>query len=984
MAAVRSEGLEWWATNCVRFPVARVYSGDVVDRVAFWDTIIADANGNTYPNTWAEVADQLYPAPLNNIDPQLAQAQLKYYLQTFYAEGYTGQVTLPDDTVIDVAIEPSLRSSCDITSVEVIKSCSGLTGIDNEEGYVTFANHDNVFETYFGNVQVPKRDCDGVLVDYKTLEDDSSGKSFIIDLGFKWGLESDYAEYVRQIVGTTKSRAQKTVSQGGNSLAKFRIVNNFDVMLEIPYPITQTAPLTTHLLNLFNYLDVDFEIRTDYNPSFAIDQDERVSVEKTLEQLAQVAMARVYWDGTKVIYESLEWWERNRSTPVAEINTCDHVTLLRPSTLNQTTQAVKVQQFTNPGGVESFNGESGGDTLSITNPYLDDQQMADYLSDKLFANIVNGTQQRIVETIGLPWYQIGDVIALRERIDTVYDGDKCTNIYNNGNWRICRRSELYGESGYSQKLTVDKVGIRPFVSVFSYSTNSPDITICGTVTDPASDVQVTVDGNTVTATVDQNGSWCADFTGLADDTYVISVTSTDSSNQVSTAEGTLIIFTQSPPPPTFNGDCFNQNPTFTGTFQDTSPEAPIAAVNVTVDGTTFGASLDNGDWSVNISGVADGTYTVTVTAVDIFGNDTFIDVMDVIIDSQAPVPPVINPIGTQSNPVTITGTAEPDAIVDLLLNGNIQLQTTADGTGSWTETIALPVATYSVVATQTDCAGNTSGQSDPVGLTVDPNVTLFDTASMGDQVTVCGFVSDASSIVTLLIDGNTYTPTVDISGSFCQTVTLADGVYTAVAFASDSNGIQSQDSSTVTVYTTPPPDPTIDDNCVNGSGTLTGFTIDNGDGFDIDTVVVEVVGGTTYNATLTPQQIGYVWSVTLSEPDAVTSVNIIVTDVLGNENTVNFPLTIDSTPPAAPTLDPVAPAGSVSNPITATGTAEPDAIMTFIVNGFITGILTQADGTGAFSQIFNLQPGDNTISVTATDCAGNISVPSAIQAFKVV
>ncbi|WP_223248860.1 Ig-like domain-containing protein, partial [Leeuwenhoekiella nanhaiensis] len=87
---------------------------------------------------------------------------------------------------------------------------------------------------------------------------------------------------------------------------------------------------------------------------------------------------------------------------------------------------------------------------------------------------------------------------------------------------------------------------------------------------------------------------------------------------------------------------------------------------VVVDGVTYtegdGNLVDNGDdtWTLTIpSPLADGTYDVMATATDAASNasvDATVD--ELTIDTTPPTVPTVDPLGTNDNTPTITGTAD--------------------------------------------------------------------------------------------------------------------------------------------------------------------------------------------------------------------------------------------------------------------------------------------------------------------------------------
>jgi hypothetical protein len=115
---------------------------------------------------------------------------------------------------------------------------------------------------------------------------------------------------------------------------------------------------------------------------------------------------------------------------------------------------------------------------------------------------------------------------------------------------------------------------------------------------------------------------------------------------------------------------------------------------------------------------------------------------------------------------------------------------------------------------------------------------------------------------------------------------------------------------------------------------------------------------------------GTTWSAEISGlvegPNVVT---VRVLDIDGIEATTTETITIDTAPPAA-TLNPVITPTNLATQ-TITGTREAGSAVLVSVNG---GAPVPATGSGtSWSFSASLEPGNNTISVAATDAAGNVT-----------
>src|SRR5262249_32514242 len=127
---------------------------------------------------------------------------------------------------------------------------------------------------------------------------------------------------------------------------------------------------------------------------------------------------------------------------------------------------------------------------------------------------------------------------------------------------------------------------------------------------------------------------------------------------------------------------------------------PNTVVEVFQDGNSLGTTTadNNGAWTFDDTSnvLADGTYTFTATATDLAGNTS--DPSDgflATVDTVAPEAPVVTSIQddtgssdtdgvTNDNPLFISGTSEPNSIVEVFQDGTSIGTTTADDQGAWT------------------------------------------------------------------------------------------------------------------------------------------------------------------------------------------------------------------------------------------------------------------------------------------------------------
>ncbi len=580
-----------------------------------------------------------------------------------------------------------------------------------------------------------------------------------------------------------------------------------------------------------------------------------------------------------------------------------------------------------------------------------------------------------------------------------------------GNWTFTPTTPLTDGSYSLTATATDAAGnISPASTAFDLTVDTAPPAVPLITQASGTTIAGTADANSTIA-IDTNGDGAADATVTADGSGNWIYTST-----TRLADGTTVRVTASDAAGNTSGPA-------TETVDAVPPAVPtIAPTNGTLlQGTAEANSIvnidTNGDGAADATVTADGsgnwTYTpttplpdgtvVSVTATDAAGNTSA--PATETVDAAAPALPTIDP----TNGTVLQGTAEADSTVNIDTNGDgtADATVTADGSGNWTYTPTTPLPDGTVVTvTATDAAGNTSA---PATETVDaaaPSAPSIDTVvddadpvsapltsgdSTNDATPTIAGTAEANSTVQIF-NGTTLLGTVTADGTgnwtFTPTTPLTDGSYSLTATATDAAGNTGPASVAFdfTLDTAPPAQPSVNDS--NGT-TLTGtaeanstVNIDtNGDGTPEATVVADGSGNWTYTPT-TPLPDGTVVSVT-------------AVDAAGNVSTPDT-VTIDSTPPAAPTIDSVTDdTGTVSGPLalggstndttpTLAGTAETNSTVQIFNGTTLLGTVT-ADGTGnwTFTPTTPLTDGNYSLTAVATDTAGNAGPASTAFDFTV-
>ena len=237
-----------------------------------------------------------------------------------------------------------------------------------------------------------------------------------------------------------------------------------------------------------------------------------------------------------------------------------------------------------------------------------------------------------------------------------------------------------------------------------------------------------------------------------------------------------------------------------GTVSSTSANFAFTS---TVIGATFECSLDGATFAacptpVTFSGLAPGSHTLEVRAVDGANVDTTPASRTWTIDSSAPTTPTVVTPADQATVGTRTprysGTATPGSTVIVSVDDREACRAIADSSGAWACSSAFPLADgpHRVAAVARDAAGNISPPSMTNRFTVAlPAVTVAITSPADGTITndstpeLRGTASPGS-VVSVFVDGVLIgTTTANASGAWTLTPTtpLSDGLHALTASA---------------------------------------------------------------------------------------------------------------------------------------------------------------------------------------------------------
>ncbi|MDO2577336.1 BapA-related adhesin SiiEA [Escherichia coli] len=535
-----------------------------------------------------------------------------------------------------------------------------------------------------------------------------------------------------------------------------------------------------------------------------------------------------------------------------------------------------------------------------------------------------------------------DMAALR-------DGDASAQVrVTNVNGNSATATHEYSVDSAAPTVTINTIASD---NIINASEAAAGVTVSGTSTAEAGQtLTVTLNGTNYQTTVQADGSWsltlpASDLTALANNGYTLTATVSDlAGNPGSASKGVTVDTTA--PVISFNtvaGDDVINNVEHTQA-QIISGTASGAVAGdrlvVTIAGQQYVTSTDaSGNWSVGvpasvISGLADGTVTISATVTDSAGNSST-QTHNVQVNTAAVSLSVSTISGDNlinaaeaGSALTLSGTGTNFAagtVVTVLLNGK-GYSATIQSNGSWSVNVpAADVAaladgtSYTVSASAQDSAGNSATASRSVAVDLTAPIISINTVSTDDRLnaaeqqqplTLNGSTSaEVGQTVTVTFGGKTYTATVAANGTWTLNVPAADlaslgqGAQTITASVNDRAGNPGQTTHALTVDTVAPTvtiATVAGDDIINNAEQLAGQTISGTTTAEAGQTVTVTFNGQTWTATVGS---GGSWSVFIPAQqfaglsDGSYTISATVSDQAGNPGSASRGVTLNGDVP---------------------------------------------------------------------------------------
>jgi hypothetical protein len=446
--------------------------------------------------------------------------------------------------------------------------------------------------------------------------------------------------------------------------------------------------------------------------------------------------------------------------------------------------------------------------------------------------------------------------------------------------------------------------------------------------------------------------------------HTITAIATDTAGNQTTQTATIVV-DQTPPSVAISG---LTSPTISGASQTAtitrSDNVAIASQTCRLDSGPITACTT----SYATGALTNGTHTITVVATDTSGNATT-QTATIVVDQTAPTVSISGQtsptISTASQSLTITA-ADNVALASVTCRVDSGANTSCIG-GSYA-TGVLTNGSHTVTVIATDTVGNTTTQT--ATIVVDqtaPTVTISGqtspTSSGASQtLTIAANDNVALSTVTCRVDSGATTSCI---GGTYATGALTAGSHTITVIATDSVGNATTQTATIVVDQTAPVI------TISGVTSPTRFTtsqtatIAASDNVALASQTCRLNGGTAAACTTS--------FATGTLTVGSNTITVVATDTSGNVTTQTATIFVDQTAPSVAISGLTSPTNSTGSQAAAITTTDNVAIasQTCRLDSGANTACTTSYATGVMTA------GTHTITVVATDTAGNVTTQTA-------
>ncbi|WP_323639241.1 Ig-like domain-containing protein [Pectobacterium polonicum] len=553
-------------------------------------------------------------------------------------------------------------------------------------------------------------------------------------------------------------------------------------------------------------------------------------------------------------------------------------------------------------------------------------------------------------------------------------------------------------------------------------------------------VIVTLNGKTYTATVDNQGNWsttlpATDLQSLLTGVQTIRIEATDTAgNSIENTRDITVDMVRpllTLKPLTSDGiinaaESLNDQLISGNALQADAGRSVI----VTINNKNYQAQIQaDGSWSTTIPAadlqvLADGNYTVTATLTGASGNSTT-STGSLTLDANPANLPLLTVNAIALNNIIDGGEINVAQIISgsslnveagqrvTVTLGDNTYTTTVDSNGQWrvsvpsVDLIHLAQGSHTVTVGVNDLSGNPATLSQTITVNTSLSGIAINTIAGDDKLNQAEAAQDltvngssqnvaAGTAVTIMLNGKSYSGTIQSDGSWSITVSvadvsaLADGSSTLTVATVDTAGNVLSSSRTIDVFTHSSPTLTLNtpfsDGILNAAEAGVTQTLSGTTGIaSPGQTVTATLGGVTYTGSV---DTAGNWTISLpvnnlqNLPNGTTALQVNVSDAAGNSSTLTSNVTVARTPPTLTTAsfatDNILNSTEVRSDQSLTGTASPSnagQTVTATLNGKTYSGTVGNDGTWSISipsaDLSTLSDGSYSIVTRLTDVAGN-------------
>ncbi|MEH7073898.1 Ig-like domain-containing protein [Neobacillus drentensis] len=325
-----------------------------------------------------------------------------------------------------------------------------------------------------------------------------------------------------------------------------------------------------------------------------------------------------------------------------------------------------------------------------------------------------------------------------------------------------------------------------------------------------------------------------------------------------------------------------------------------------------------------------------------------------VIDTLAPVKPVVNQVSDKDN--MVTGQAEPESTIEVKVSGSVIGTEAAGQDGNYKVTIPVQTAGMVLEVIATDAVGNESEGT--IVQVIDKTAPSFLTVDVvSDKSKEITGKTEPGATVSLLIGTKINTAEADTNGNYKVVIPILKAGTKLIVAAKDTAGNVSAAKSITVLDKTAPVTPTVI--TISDQTKLVTGKVEAG------SIVTVTIGTKRYVAKADTKGN---YKVTIPVQKAGIKVIVTAKDTAENVSVAKSMTVIDKTAPLAPKIKTTV----KSTTKEVTGTAEAYSTITVKVGSKVIGT-AKADSKGNFKVKIKAQKRKTVLSVIATDKAKNVS-----------